>query len=935
MNNKINNPIILIDGSFYIHRAYHAFPKFTTSKGYPTWVIYGVVHMIQNLLKRYKPTHIGIIFDTMGKNFRHNLFSEYKSNRNKMPKDLYIQINPLFEILKNMGLPIFNIPNVEADDVIGTLATYYAKTEKKILISTGDKDIAQIVSQKIHLINTMSNIILNPEEVKKKFGVPPVLIIDYLALMGDHIDNIPGVPGIGKKTAQLLLNNIGNLQTLYQDLNKIFTLNINKSKFIKNTLKTHKKMAFLSYTLATINTNIPCLNYSDHQLLIQPPNIDNLLNLFKQYEFNKWIINLTSKTYLNKHQYIFHITSHKKSNEIAQTNMKNSLCHLLPKKQIINIIENINTLNQWIYKIQTSTIFTLNIHTDSSNACNAHIINICLSIHPLEVIYIPIYNNINNNKKFLILEDILSSLQPILENSKIKKIGQNFKFYYSLLKRYNINLTGITFDIILEFYTLYSTSNYQDIKFFLDEDTFNAFVNFKKIHDDYVHNNIISSKLHDIQLQSSYASTLIYSISNLHYILWPKIQANNTLKKIFEEIEMPLISILSRIESYGVLIDKNLLNTHSIELNSRLHTLKIEAYQLVGMSFNLSSPKQLQEILYNKHKLPILKKTPKGLPSTNEEVLKKLAKKHQIPKIILKYRKLAKLKSTYTNKLTTMINTQSNRIHTSYHQTRTSTGRLSSTHPNLQNIPNRNYEGRKIRQAFIAPKHFSIVSADYSQIELRIMAHLSHDCTLINDFITGKDIHATTASEIFFTELDLITIEQRHIAKTINFGLIYGMSPFGLARQLSITHKEAQKYVDRYFNRYPGIMQYMQHIRKNANKNGYVSTIDGRRLYVPNIHSTNISQKKSAERAAINAPMQGSAADIMKRAMISIDIWLKNNTIPVRIIMQVHDELVFEVQNNIIDLAVPKIKKLMEECFILNVPLKVDIGIGKNWEQAH
>lgn len=935
MTTITKNPIILVDGSFYIHRAYHAFPEFTTSKGHPTWVIYGVIHMIKNLLIRYQPTHMAIIFDAIGKNFRHNLFSAYKANRNKMPQDLYIQIDPLFKIIRNMGLTILSIPNVEADDVIGTLATYYAKKGHTILISTGDKDIAQIVSSKINLINTMSNIILNPEEVKKKFGVPPILIVDYLALIGDHVDNIPGVPGIGKKTAQLLLNKIGNLKTLYQNLNNICTLNLRRSKSIKNILQINKEIAFLSYTLATIKTDLPFLNYSNYQLLIQPLHIENLSFLFKQYEFVKWLIHLKSKTWLNKYQFVYQTSSTQNIENIPKKNKKNSLFNAMQDKHTINVIQNIDTLHQWIKKIYITKIFVLNIYTNTYDVCNANITNICLSIHPLEIIYIPVYNeNIENNKNFLKIEDILCVLQPILENPKIKKIGQNFKFYRSLLQRNNINLVGITFDIILEFYILYGTSNHYDIKKFLDEDTFNTFVNFKKSYDDYV-NNIVSSALHDIQLQSSYASALIRSIFNLHYILWPKIQANNKLKKIFEEIEIPLISILSRIESYGVLIDKDLLNTHSIELGSRLHSLQIEAHQLVGMPFNLSSPKQLQDILFNKHKLPILQKTPNGIPSTNEEVLKKLAKKHPMPKIILQYRGLAKLKSTYTNKLITMINTQSNRIHTSYHQTRTSTGRLSSTNPNLQNIPNRNHEGRKIRQAFIAPKDFSIVAADYSQIELRIMAHLSHDFKLMNDFLAGKDIHATTAAEIFFTELHLITNEQRHLAKTINFGLIYGMSAFGLARQLSVTCKEAQKYVDRYFNRYPGIMKYMQYIRNDANKNGYVSTLDGRRLYLPNIYSTNISQKRSAERAAINAPMQGSAADIMKRAMISIDSWLQQNTIPVRIIMQVHDELVFEVDNNIIELAVKKIKELMEKCFILDVPLKVDIGIGKNWEQAH
>lgn len=941
MITTIKNPIILVDGSFYIHRAYHAFPKFTTSKGHPTWVIYGVINMINSLLIRYQPTHIAIIFDATNQTFRHDIFSKYKANRKRMPHDLYIQLDPLFKIIRNMGLTIFNIPNVEADDVIGTLAVSYAKTKNTVLISTGDKDMAQIVSPKITLLNTMSNIILTPEGVKNKFGVPPILIVDYLALIGDYIDNIPGVPGIGKKTAPLLLNKIGNLKKLYQNLDKIHTLNLRKYKTIKHILQMNKETAFLSYTLATIKTNIPIPNDSNYQLSIQSPNIDALLFLFEKYEFKKWLNDLKSKTWLNKYNFIHQFLLQKKSKNITQKNIEHTLLNVTQTQKIAKIVQNINTLYTWIKKVNIAKTFAISIYTDTFNVCNANIIHICLSIHPSEIIYIPVYNNKHNyntkenNKNFLNIEDILFVLKPILENPKIKKIGQNLKFYCSLLYRYNINLAGIAFDIILEFYILYGTSNYQDIKNFLDENILNAFVNFRKNNDYYIHKNISFSKLNDIQLQSSCASKLINSIFNVHYLLWPKIQKDSKLKKIFEEIETPLISILSRIENYGVLIDKNLLNTYSIELDTRLHSLQTQAYQITGIPFNLSSPKQLQDILYNKHKLPILKKTPNGAPSTNEEVLKKLAKKYPMPKIILQYRGLSKLKSTYTSKLTTMINTKSNRIHTSYHQTRTSTGRLSSTSPNLQNIPNRHYEGRKIRQAFIAPNNFSIVAADYSQIELRIMAHLSHDFKLINDFIAGKDIHAVTASEIFFTELHLVTHEQRHLAKTINFGLIYGMSAFGLARQLSVTCKEAQKYVNRYFNRYPGIIQYMKYIRNHANKNGYVSTLDGRKLYLPNIHSTNISQKKSAERAAINAPMQGSAADIMKRAMISIETWLQQDTIPVRIIMQVHDELVFEVKNSIVNDAVKKIKQLMEECFILDVPLKVDVGIGKNWEQAH
>ncbi|URJ28705.1 DNA polymerase I [Blochmannia endosymbiont of Camponotus sp. C-046] len=932
----INSPIILVDGSCYIHRAYHAFPPLITSSGTPVWVIYGVINMIKSLLIRYQPTHMVVVFDTIGKTFRNNLFEQYKANRIKTPKNLYTQIDPLCEIIQAMGLPILRVPDVEADDVIGTLAVSCARSGNSVLISTGDKDMAQIVSSQITLINTMSNIILTPKEIEKQFGVPPTLIADYLALIGDRSDNIPGVPGIGKKTAQILLNKIGNLKKLYDHLDKfdILNLGLRGAKAIQKTLQINKEVAFLSYRLTTIQTNLS-LNISDYQLLIQRINMNTLSSLFTQYEFTNWLIDLQSGTWLDKYHHFKNTPSHRQSNNTLFSQKNNLLLNYSKEQKTIKIIHNIEMLYHWVEKINTSKFFIFSIHTDIFHVSTANIISICLSIDTKENAYIPIKtDSINNHQNFLYLEEILSILQPILENEKIKKVSQHLKFSYSVFKRYNINLVGMEFDVILELYTLYGTSNYHDIKKFLDKDTFDAVTNFKKNYENYNKKNIISD-LQNIQLQSLYASKFIKSLFNLHHTLWPKIEENDKLKKIFEEIEMPLISILSRIESYGVLIDKQLLNTHSEELDSRIHALELEAYQLVGTPFNLASTKQLQEILYNQQKLPILKKTPKGAPSTNEEVLNKLSKKYPIPKIILQYRALSKLQSTYINKLIAMINKKSNRVHTSYNQTRTSTGRLSSTSPNLQNIPNRNYDGRKIRQAFIAPKNFLIVAADYSQIELRIMAHLSQDTKLINDFLSEKDIHTATASEIFVTALHSVTDEQRQRAKTINFGLIYGMSAFGLARQLSVTCKEAQKYVDRYFNRYPGVMKYMQHIREHVNKYGYVSTLDGRKLYLPDIYSTNISQKKSAERSAINAPMQGSAADIIKKAMISIDNWLQKNEIPARIIMQVHDELVFEVHHDLIDPVIRKIKTLMEECFIMDVPLKVDIGVGKNWEQAH
>lgn len=941
MCKMIKNPVILVDGSFYIHKAYYAFPSLTTSNGQPIWVVYGVINMLKSLLIQYQPIHIVVVFDAPGKTFRNDLFERYKANRIKMPAHLYTQLNLLREVIYEMGIPILQIPYVEADDVIATLAVFYAQLGKTVLISTGDKDMAQIVSSQVNLINTASNSILNVEGIKKKFGVSPALIADYLALIGDRSDNIPGVPRIGKKTAQILLTKIGKLHVLYENLYDIVTLGIRGATKILDNLLSNKEIALLSYQLATIRIDVP-LKKKDYILSIPKINVKNLIKLFKKYEFNNWLIELKSGMWLKKYEPFRTAPVMLKENYMYLNHTENLFKDRLQSEQFINcrVVCNIKELSTWIEKIYITTDFLmLYIHSDTFDIFSAKIISVglCICSHFIkENVYIPIEIECMStyNDQFFHIEDILLILKPVLENSKIKKIGRNMKFYYALLKRYNINLNGIVFDVSLELYVLYGSINYKYFKRFLDKNVFSAISNFEEAYLNY-NNNFKSKKFRDIQSESLCSFKLIHAMFNLHKTLWPRIAENNRLKKMFEDIEIPLISILSQIEGYGVLIDKNLLNNHEITLNSRLNSLTIQAYQLVNSSFNLDSIKQLQEILYNKQKLPILKKTPNGAPSTSEDVLKRLSKKYLIAKIILQYRSLSKLKSTYTNKLISMINQESQRVHTSYNQTRTSTGRLSSANPNLQNIPNRNRDGRKIRQAFIAPLNFLIVSADYSQIELRIMAHLSHDLKLINDFFSGKDIHAVTASEIFMTSLHLVTDEQRHQAKTINFGLIYGMSAFGLARQLSVTCKEAQQYVDRYFQRYPGIMQYMKYIKNHVNKYGYVSTLSGRTLYLPDIYSSNVSQKKGAERAAINAPMQGSAADIIKKAMISIDCWLKENKIPARMIMQVHDELVFEVQNDFIDVAVKQIKKLMEECFVLDVPLKVDIGIGENWEQAH
>ncbi|CUR53822.1 DNA polymerase I [Serratia symbiotica] len=934
MNKIIMKSLILIDGSSYLYRAYHAFPNLVNSIGESTGAIYGVLNMIRSLLMKYQFNYIGIVFDDKGKTFRNKLFTEYKTNRLPMPNNLNVQIIPLFNILKALGLPVLVVPEVEADDVIGTLAFQAELYGYKVLISTIDKDMIQLVTSNITLINTMNKIIMGPEEVQNKYGFVPKLMIDFLALVGDISDNIPGVPGIGIKTAKILLQNFGGLDILYKMLDKISIFNFRNSKTIVSKLKEHKDKAYLSYKLAKIKTNVKlCYSFTDLNLSIL--NIDKLEKLFKKYEFKSWLLHLKNIYWLkNKKKNKCKITDIIKINNLITEKLNFITEDILQKNNYITILSK-NILHQWIIKLKKAKIFSFMIDTDNIDILRAKIISLSFSILPNHTAFIPLENIFLNSLQCLDYIYVLKKIKPLLEDKNILKVGQNIKFYIGILKNYNINLNGMIYDIILESYILGNMNGRCDII-----NLANYYLHYKLLSFEEIF-SVKKDKLffHNISLlkYTFYLSKYVDITLKLHLVMWPKIKKNLILLKIFNKIDIPLIKVLSNIERNGVCIDSIMLLTYSTELTNKLKDLENQAHKLAGEFFNLSSTKQIQNILYEKKKLPILKKTPTGIPSTNEEVLYKLSKNYLLPKIILRYRSLLKLKTTYANKLPLMINSISGRIHTSYHQTVTITGRLSSSNPNLQNIPIRNDEGRRIRKAFIAPKDYFIMSADYSQIELRIIAHLSQDKTLIQSFFNNQDIHCITASEIFCIPLHDVDLKQRYIAKVINFGLIYGMSAFGLSCQLNISCSEAQRYIDCYFEHYPGILKYIKKIRKEALNKGYVTTLDGRRLYLPDIDSNNYIKRKAAERSAINAPMQGTASDIIKRAMININSWIQKQSYSslIHMIMQVHDELVFEVHKSIIKVSNTHIRELMENSTKFTVPLKVNIGIGMNWNETH
>ncbi|ROJ30064.1 DNA polymerase I [Morganella morganii] len=925
-----DNPLILVDGSSYLYRAYHAFPPLTNSAGQPTGAMYGVLNMLRSLIMQYEPSHVAVVFDAKGKTFRDELFEAYKSHRPPMPDDLREQIAPLHDMVVAMGMPLLSVSGVEADDVIGTLAKQAAAEGRAVLISTGDKDMAQLVTPDITLINTMNNTILGPEEVETKYGVPPSLIIDYLALMGDSSDNIPGVPGVGEKTAQALLQGLGSLDDIYADLDKIAGLSFRGAKTLAPKMETNKEMAYLSYTLATIKTDVE-LDRTWDSLALTEPDLDKLHALFTQYEFKRWISDLENGGWLAKKS-TRSAPSKAAVTAAVQTPAAPAATPEISSENYETILDE-EALNRWAQILREAGEFAFDTETDSLDNLSARLVGMSFAAKAGHAAYVPIGHDYLDAPDQLLTEQVLRVMKPILEDEKIRKIGQNLKFDRGIMENYGVVLRGIAFDTMLESYVLNSVAGRHDMDSLADRH-----LNYKTTtFEDIAGKGKKQLTFNQIPLEeaANYAAEDADITLLLHQALYPQLEAEKSLLHVYQDIEIPLVPVLSRMERTGVLIDANVLAAQSAELTARLDELEKQAFAIAGEEFNLSSPKQLQTILFEKLNLPVVKKTPGGAPSTNEEVLEELADNHELPRVILEHRSLSKLKTTYTDKLPLMVDPKTRRVHTSYHQAVTATGRLSSRDPNLQNIPVRTDEGRRIRQAFIARDGYCIMAADYSQIELRIMAHLSQDKGLLKAFAEGKDIHRATAAEVFGVPLDEVTADQRRSAKAINFGLIYGMSAFGLARQLGIPRGEAQRYMDLYFERYPGVLEYMARTREHAAEKGYVETLEGRRLWLPEINSRNGMRRKAAEREAINAPMQGTAADIIKKAMIAVDDWLQKENIDALMIMQVHDELVFEVRKEQQAEMAEKIRGLMEAAMKLDVPLKVEAGVGANWDEAH
>ena len=926
------NPLVLVDGSSYLYRAFHAFPPLTNSAGEPTGAMYGVLNMLKSLISQVQPSHIAVVFDAKGKTFRDEMFEQYKSHRPPMPDDLRKQIQPLHDIIRALGIPLLVIEGVEADDVIGTLAVAASKANQKVLISTGDKDMAQLVDDNIMLINTMNNTLLDREAVIEKYGIPPELIIDYLALMGDSADNIPGVAGVGEKTALGLLQGIGSMAEIYANLDKVAELPIRGAKKLGDKLLAEKEMADLSYRLATIKTDV-ALDITPDQLTLGASNNDQLTEYFGRYEFKRWLNEVMNgaDSITNNTEQSTKINHYQATPALAQDNSDEALPAIQIDRSRYETLLTEADLNRWVEKLKQAKLFALDTETDNLDYMAANLVGISFALENGEAAYLPLQLDYLGAPKTLEKTTALALLKPILENPAIQKVGQNFKYDLTIFARNGIDVQGVAFDTMLESYVLNSTGrhNMDDLaKRYLGHQT----ISFEEIAGKG--KNQLTFNQIPLEKAAEYAAEDADVTMKLQQVLWEKLSKEPTLEKLFKEMELPLLGVLSRMERRGVLIDSDALFLQSNEIANRLSELEEQAYVLAGQPFNLASTKQLQEILFDKLGLPVIQKTPKGAPSTNEEVLEELAFSHELPKVLVEHRGLSKLKSTYTDKLPQMVNPQTGRVHTSYHQAVTATGRLSSSDPNLQNIPIRNEEGRRIRQAFIAREGFTVVASDYSQIELRIMAHLSQDQGLINAFTQGKDIHRSTAAEIFGVALDEVTSEQRRNAKAINFGLIYGMSAFGLSRQLGIGRADAQSYMDLYFKRYPGVQTFMHDIREKAKAQGYVETLFGRRLYLPDINSSNGMRRKAAERVAINAPMQGTAADIIKRAMIQLDQKLQNDP-DIAMIMQVHDELVFEVRSEKVTFYSELIKTQMESAADLVVPLIVDVGQGTNWDEAH
>ena len=895
---KPKKHLVLVDGSSYLYRAFHAMPSLSNSKGMPTGAAYGITNMLRRLLADYDPSHLAVIFDAKGKTFRDDLYPEYKAHRPPMPDDMRKQLDAIRSLVKALGMPLLEVPGVEADDVIGTLAQQGEKGGFDVTISTGDKDMAQLVNKSVTMVNTMDGSRLDPEGVENKFGVSPDRMVDYLTLVGDAVDNVPGVPKVGPKTAVKWLKEYGSLDKVMAEADKI-------GGKVGENLRDCLDRLPLSRQLVTIKCDVD-LDSGPDDLSREPPDTSRLRELFSELEFKTWLAEILADP---------DAPALEESPANYQT--------VLNKKQ----------LDAWIRRLRGADVFAFDTETTSLDYMVADLVGVSFAVEPGEAAYVPCGHDYEGAPDQISREDLVAALKPLLEDPKCIKVGQNLKYDMSVLARIGVDLDGVGFDTMLESYVLDSTATRHDM-----DSLALKYLSHRTIHfEDVAGKGAKQITFNQVALEQAapYAAEDADITLRLHQALWPRLQGEASLKRLFEEIEMPLVPVLSRIERTGVFVERKMLEAQSVELAANMQDIAAQAFDAAGEEFNLGSPKQIQGILFEKLGLPVLEKTPKGQPSTAESVLQELAHDYPLPKLILEYRGMSKLKSTYTDALPACINPETGRVHTSYRQAVASTGRLSSSDPNLQNIPVRTPEGRRIRQAFVAPPGTRLLAADYSQIELRIMAHLSGDAGLTRAFESGEDIHRATAAEVFGVGLGDVGDDERRSAKAINFGLIYGMSAFGLGRQLGIPRREAQEYVDLYFARYPGVKQFMDETKERAKDRGYVETVFGRRLYLPEIKSGNPARRQYAERTAINAPMQGTAADIIKRAMITLHAWLVESGIEARMIMQVHDELVFEVAQDAVAELQAVVVEQMEAAAELSVPLMVDVGVGDNWDEAH
>jgi DNA polymerase I len=919
--------LILVDGSGYLYRAFHALPPLTNSHGEPTGAVLGVLNMLNKMIKEEAPDRIAVVFDAPGRTFRDDLFDQYKAHRAPMPDDMRAQVQPLYDTVEAMGLPLLRVTGVEADDVIGTLARQGAEAGFKVLISTGDKDMAQLVGPNIELINTMSNSRLNRDSVKAKFEVFPEQIVDYLSLVGDSSDNIPGVTGVGPKTAAKWLNQ-------YQTLDALVAHAAEIGGKVGENLRAELNILELSRKLATIDTALQ-LELSVEQLVTGVPNVPRLRELYTRLELRSLLRALGPEAAAADNGGAVTVEVVVAEAEVAGETAVVAAAAVIaaPRAREYHKIVSEEVFEQWLVKLKAAPLISFDTETDSLDYMQARIVGVAFAVDAGEAAYVPLGHDYAGAPHQLDRDKVLGALKPILEDATKSKLGHHLKYDSHILANYKIALNGHRFDSMLESYVLNSVGTRHDM-----DSTAQKYLGVQTIHFEDVAGKgakQITFNQVDVDRAAEYSAEDADITLQLHQALWPQIEAIPALRSVYEEIEQPLVAVLFRMERTGVLVDRELLRAQSSELAARMLELQSQAHTEAGGVFNVDSPKQLQEILFGKLGIPVIRKTPTGQPSTAEDVLEELADSYALPKLILEYRGVAKLKSTYTDNLPLQIDAHTGRIHTSYHQAVAATGRLSSQDPNLQNIPIRTKEGRRIRQAFIAPAGHSLVAADYSQIELRIMAHLSGDASLLRAFAEDRDVHQATAAEVFSVAADQVSSDQRRSAKAINFGLMYGMSAFGLARQLGIARGDAQKYMDLYFERYPGVKRYMEETRRQARETGYVETVFGRRLYLPEIQSRNAALRQYAERSAINAPMQGTAADIIKRAMIAVDAWLLSSRVPARLIMQVHDELVLEVADDMVESLVGQLRTHMIHAAELAVPLKVDVGVGRNWDEAH